>query len=361
MTELDGRSHLVEPGSRDDTRLVTFVYRGEDADLAYLIANRLSDPKDPHDTRLELMPGTDLAFLTVEMPDDWIATYSVVTPPEPLRSAPLHQPLALRDRQALGSHTRATGVVDLERAPALPPRGTVEAWQREDHRVVGPASGEDLPLTLMSHPEATVDSPVVVMLDGEVWLRDHVVIEALDHAVTTGEAPPMTVALLHAAGPRSRQLDYACEPGESAALLDRITAELPGPRRSAPWIIAGSSLGGLFALLCATRHPDRIGSVVAQSPSLWWPTDDPLAPGPGRWFEEFAAQGHGAPAVVQVGQLETTLAHTVLHARELLRSHGLLIETPHDVVRGGHDMAWWRRTLPPALIRAANSTGRVSS
>ena len=71
----------------------------------------------------------------------------------------------------------------------------------------------------------------------------------------------------------------------------------------------------------------------------------------GRWFTEFAdAAGASSPVVVQLGLLENTLATTVLEAREALRSRGELIETPADLVRGGHDIVWWRRALPAGLI-----------
>lgn len=363
--DLQDGSPLVEPSPTPGHSIVTFCYRGPGAELVYLAANRLTDHLDPGDTAMRRLDGTDLAVLSVEMPNDWIAGYQFITPPSPLPTAPLHEPFSARQLQQVAASIRADplareqlpnklhpalhSVVALPDAPRLPAASRAEDWERSERQIIGPVSGAELPVTVFRHPRSAADAPIVLVLDGEVWLSDDLLIDSLHHAIGTGQIPPVQLVLLRSGGPAARQLDYACELDESELLLERVADVLDGSL-SAPWITAGSSLGGLFAMLSAVRHRGPIAGAVAQSPSLWWPTDAAMAPTAGRWFTEFAdARGASSPVVVQLGLLENTLATTVLQAREALRSAGALLETPVDLVRGGHDVVWWRRTLPPLM------------
>ncbi|WIY83582.1 enterochelin esterase domain-containing protein [Propionimicrobium sp. PCR01-08-3] len=362
----DGTPLIESSAAHPERSIVTFCYRGPGAKLCYLAANRLTDHLDPADTLMRRIDSTDLAYLSVEMPNDWIAGYQFITPPEPLPTAPLHEPFTAHQLRSLSKsirtdplardhlpnklHPELHSVVALAAAPAVPPVSSAEAWQRTDHAITGPVSESQLPVTIFRHPQAGADAPIVLVLDGEVWLADTILIESLNHAIDAGQIPPVQLVLLHSGGPGDRQLDYACELDESELLLERVADVVEGSL-DAPWIIAGSSLGGLYAMLSAVRHRGPVAGAVAQSPSLWWPTDAPMEPVAGRWFTEFAdADGASSPVVVQCGLLENTLAGDVLHAREALRSRGELIETPVDLVRGGHDIVWWRRTLPIGLI-----------
>lgn len=365
-TELADGTPLIEQSPKPGHSIVTFCYRGAGAKLVYLAANRLTDHLDPADTLMRRLDRTDLAVLSVEMPNDWIAGYQFITPPAPLPSAALHEPFTARQLQSISKfirtdplarehlpnklHPEQHSVVALPDAIALPASSRAEGWQRSDHQITTPVSGSDVPVTVFRHPQAGADAPVVLVLDGEVWLQDDLLINSLHQAIGTGRIPPIQLVLLHAGGAGARQLDYACELDESELLLEKVADVLEGSV-SAPWITAGSSLGGLFAMLSAVRHRGPIAGAVAQSPSLWWPSDAPMNPVVGRWFTEFAdAAGASSPVVVQLGLLENTLATTVLEAREALRSRGELIETPADLVRGGHDIVWWRRALPAGLI-----------
>ena len=388
---------LVEAGSAPDRRIVSFLRRGPALRGVYLEANRISDATDPGDTLMRPVAGTDLVALSLEMPASWIGTYRFIVPQEPPPAASPHEGVRLeeyrvfaacaqedpycRERAVGGRGPVAHGVVALEGAPGVP-RGAATPWRRREARVLGPVSGQELALTVLTHPEAGAGCPLVVCLDGEVWERDPLLVRALAAAVDEGRVRAPRLALLHAAGSEQRQLDWACEPGESRALLEAVLAEVgpgvagePGmpatgggtegaPGRAGdhgvlrgPVVVAGQSLGGLFAMLCAVRHGDLVDAAVAQSASLWWPRREAMSPGPGRWFEEVARRGACAPVVLQAGRLEWNLVGAVLHARSLLEALGALVPTEHDLVTGGHDLAWWRRALPGAIEQALAAAG----
>ncbi|NOZ48456.1 MAG: alpha/beta hydrolase [Chloroflexi bacterium] len=64
---------------------------------------------------------------------------------------------------------------------------------------------------------------------------------------------------------------------------DMLTPDFPGTldermrrlgailAQSAPWILVGSSLGGLMATMAAAAHPERIRRMVLLAPALIWP------------------------------------------------------------------------------------------
>lgn len=374
---------LVEEGSREGARIVSFLRRGPAPRGVYLEANRITDPTDPGEARMLPLGGSDLCALSLEMPSTWIASYRFVVPGSPPPAASPHEGVRLGDYRAFLAHAEqdphcrehlpagagargpaAHGVLALEEAPGVPHRVTA-AWRRRDAVLTAPASGRELDLVVLTHPGAGAGSPLVICLDGEAWLGDALLVEALAAAVEEGRMAPPRLALLCAAEGAQRQIDWACEPAESRALLEAVLALAgPGPGHGTggsrpPVVVAGQSLGGLFAMLCAVRHGDLVDAVVAQSASLWWPRSEPVDPGAGRWFEEVGRRGGSAPVVLQGGRLEWNLVGALLHARSLLDAVGALVPAPHDLVTGGHDMAWWRRALPGAIEQAVGAAGRA--
>lgn len=128
------------------------------------------------------------------------------------------------------------------------------------------------------------------------------------------------------------------------------------------WIVAGQSLGGLFAALAATRYPDRVSAAVAQSPSLWWPSPPPASSGkaePG-WFEEraevIARDARPSPILLEAGSLDEIFAVRCRAAAAMLRGEHSLIAY-HELL-AGHDALQWQCTLADRLAEALRWCGR---
>lgn len=116
--------------------------------------------------------------------------------------------------------------------------------------------------------------------------------------------------------------------------------------------IAGSSLGGLFALHLALTRPDVFSRVAALSPTSWW--------GGGELLRRVAALHERAPLRVwlDVGKREApALRHAVHALRDQFLAKGW---TAHrtavratlrhaEIARGRHDEASWGRRLDRAL------------
>jgi predicted alpha/beta superfamily hydrolase len=113
-------------------------------------------------------------------------------------------------------------------------------------------------------------------------------------------------------------------------------------------LIAGSSLGGLFALYAFFERPDLFGAVLAMSPSLWV--------GRGAAFRHLAGARRGVPGRIYLdaGGRETggaALRQAEALAR-LLADRGYapprwLMWRPDR--RGSHNERAWARRLPKAL------------
>lgn len=363
---------LIEAATDPAFRIVTFIYRGPAADRVYLQANKLTDAFTPAEGKLTPISGTDIATLSIRMPVDWICSYFFLTPTEPFDGdgGRLSVREVLQQRDAVQADPlnpnamphkllprSGQSVVALAEAPETPPAQSSNRWRESSTGIRLPMSGAEVQAVVHSHPNADAHSPAVFLCDGEVWLHQRILAEALEYRIASGACPPLHLVYIPSGGLQARQRDYTAEADAQAELLELAGAVLrvAQPGWDAHWIVAGQSLGGLFALFAATRFPQQVAGAVAQSPSLWWPSEGPLNPGPGQWFRELGAAGDCAPCVVQGGRTEWILIEPVLHAREFLRGLDRLVETPSDIVTGGHDEAWWRRTLPEAIEAIAHS------
>lgn len=165
----------------------------------------------------------------------------------------------------------------------------------------------------------------------------------------------MHLLFLDSAGPWQLELDYAGPSEESAVFLAavrRASAEVVPDTR---WVVAGQSMGGLFAALSATRHPDLVRAAVAQSPSLWWPTPASPWEHADGWFEERSAADGGAPILLEAGSIDALVSVRCRHTAALLRAQGTLIDYREHPA--GHDVLQWQATLPDALADVLAAIG----
>lgn len=369
----DAGSPLVEP-SDPGWELFTFTWRGTAPHGVTLHLNGVTDRIDIADTLLRHLVGTSFHTLTVRMPEAWLASYLLVSLPATPRvilhagvdQAQLRRllPRAVEDPFARELIPDAS----LPGAPARSPRlavarGKAAPWAAlwRDAAVAtlalagvhGPASGMALPVSLWSHPRAAEDDPVLLLTDGEVWRDQFPVAAELARRVEAGSCRPVHVLFLESINARQRQWDLTASPGGTRSLLVRLRELVPDLR--GPWIVAGQSLGGLFAAQCATRHPDLVAAAIAQSPSLWWPATLPGEVRPPGWFEERATARPGAPVLLQGGAYEWNLVDRIRDAAALLQAQGTLLG--YTEYLGGHDVLAWQAMLPDALEQVIELAG----
>lgn len=373
--------------TQEDKYLVTFLWRGA-AHSVLLFVNRLTDEKNLADSYMRRLPGTDTWYLTYRMDGDWRASYCFLPAPAAAQ-APWLQGSQVRLRQALDGglpdpHNPVTctnrrgfvqSVVSLPLAPAWPlgqwpvfsdaaagegrfdggglgaGRGDADAGSLDAGRLDVVADLDTLGRQIWVYTPALIDRaqswPVLLVLDGEVWLKRHHLHLALTQLMQAGLIAPAYIVFIDSGGTEQRwqELGDSDFGGYlSGQLLNWLKAHYAISPKPADRVVIGQSLGALTVLRTLVAYPQLIGAGISQSASLW---QDVL-------FNELNALDAmarplaGSRAWIEVGSQEWILAPLQPKAVCQLREAGMQVKDM--VYNGGHDYACWRINLASALM-----------
>ena len=363
--------------------LVTFLWRGA-AHSVLLFVNRLTDEKNLADSYMRRLPGTDTWYLTYRMDGDWRASYCFLSAPAAAQ-APWLQGSQVRLRQALDGglpdpHNPVTctnrrgfvqSVVSLPLAPAWPlgqwpvfsddagagrfdggglgaGRGDADAGRLD---VVADLDtlGRQIWVYTPAPISRTQSYPVLLVLDGEVWLKRHHLHLALEQLMDAGLIAPAYIVFIDSGGTEQRWQELGDSESDfggylSGQLLNWLKAHYAISSNPADRVVIGQSLGALTVLRTLVAYPQLIGAGISQSASLW---QDVL-------FNELNALDAtqtplaGTRAWIEVGSQEWILAPLQPKAVCQLREAGMQVKDM--VYNGGHDYACWRINLASALM-----------
>ena len=351
--------------------LVTFLWRGT-AQRVLLFVNRLTDEKNLADSYMRRLPGTDTWYLTYRMDGDWRASYCFLSAPAAAQ-APWLQGSQVRLRQALDGglpdpHNPVTctnrrgfvqSVVSLPLAPAWPlgdwpvfSDAAAGAGSLDAGRLDAVADLDTLGRQIWVYTPAPISRaqswPVLLVLDGEVWLKRHHLHLALAQLMDAGLIAPAYIVFIDSGGTEQRWQEL----GESdfgrylsGPLLNWLKTHYAISPNPAERVVIGQSLGALTVLRTLVAYPQLIGAGISQSASLW---QDVL-------FNELnALDARQAPLAgtqswIEVGSQEWILAPLQPKAVHQLRQAGMQVKDM--VYNGGHDYACWRINLASALMQ----------
>ena len=351
--------------------LVTFLWRGA-AQRVLLFVNRLTDEKNLADSYMRRLPGTDTWYLTYRMDADWRASYCFL-PALSAAQAPWLQGSQVRLRQALDGglpdpHNPVTctnrrgfvqSVVSLPLAPAWPlgewpvfSDAAAGAGSLDAGRLDAVADLDTLGRQIWVYTPAPISRaqscPVLLVLDGEVWLKRHHLHLALAQLMDAGLIAPAYIVFIDSGGTEQRWQEL----GESnfgryltGPLLNWLKTHYAISPKPAERVVIGQSLGALTVLRTLVAYPQLIGAGISQSASLW---QDVL-------FSELNALDAtqtplaGTRAWIEVGSQEWILAPLQPKAVCQLRKAGMQVKDM--VYNGGHDYACWRINLASALMQ----------
>lgn len=368
--------------------LVTFLWRGA-AHSVLLFVNRLTDEKNLADSYMRRLPGTDTWYLTYRMDGDWRASYCFLPAPTAAQ-APWLQGSQVRLRQALDGglpdpHNPVTctnrrgfvqSVVSLPLAPAWPlgqwpvfsddaagagrfdggglgaGRGDADAGSLDAGRLDVVVDLDTLGRQIWVYTPAPISRtqsyPVLLVLDGEVWLKRHHLHLALAQLMDAGLIAPAYIVFIDSGGTEQRWQEL----GQSnfgryltGPLLNWLKTHYAISPKPADRVVIGQSLGALTVLRTLVAYPQLIGAGISQSASLW---QDVL-------FSELNALDAtqtplaGTRAWIEVGSQEWILAPLQPKAVHQLRKAGMQVKDM--VYNGGHDYACWRINLASALMQ----------
>lgn len=369
--------------------LVTFLWRGA-AHSVLLFVNRLTDEKNLADSYMRRLPGTDTWYLTYRMDGDWRASYCFLPAPAAAQ-APWLQGSQVRLRQALDGglpdpHNPVTctnrrgfvqSVVSLPLAPAWPlgqwpvfsdaaagagrfdggglgaGRGDADAGSLDAGRLDVVADLDTLGRQILVYTPAPISRaqscPVLLVLDGEVWLKRHHLHLALAQLMDAGLIAPAYIVFIDSGGTEQRWQELGDSESDfggylSGQLLNWLKAHYAISPNPADRVVIGQSLGALTVLRTLVGYPQLIGSGISQSASLWQEV----------LFNELNALDAtamplaGTRAWIEVGSQEWILAPLQPKAVSQLRQAGMQVKDM--VYNGGHDYACWRINLASALM-----------
>ena len=380
--------------------LVTFLWRGA-AHSVLLFVNRLTDEKNLADSYMRRLPGTDTWYLTYRMDGDWRASYCFLPAPAAAQ-APWLQGSQVRLRQALDGglpdpHNPVTctnrrgfvqSVVSLPLAPAWPlgewpvfsddaaaggldagrldasedrdgtgelgaGRGDADAGSLDAGRLDVVADLDTLGRQIWVYTPASISRPqsypVLLVLDGEVWLKRHHLHLALAQLMDAGLIAPAYIVFIDSGGTEQRWQELGDSESDfggylSGQLLNWLKTHYAISPNPADRVVIGQSLGALTVLRTLVAYPQLIGAGISQSASLW---QDVL-------FSELNALDAtqtplaGTRAWIEVGSQEWILAPLQPKAVRQLRQAGMQVKDM--VYNGGHDYACWRINLASALM-----------
>lgn len=376
---------LVEESTSAPGRCTaTFVWRdrhgtAHGTQQVVLMANKLTDPSVWEQSQLRRVPGTDVWQLAVRLATDWRGSYRLA--PDDGTSSPTPSVVigpARRWRSLMGQATAdplnptqlpgpspsdpPLSIAEMPDAPAQPwlrprevgARGTVTA-----HRVASRVLGNERTVHMYSPPgDPGGPLPVLVVLDGDDWLRRLGIASTLDNLIAEQRIPPSVALLVSTIDVRTRWEEL----GAHRPFLQFLTDELlpwvavraPVTSRADASVLVGRSLGALSCLYAGAHVPDRFGALLCQSASLWHPVD-----GDRRIHDLYAHSHPPVKVYLEVGRDEWVLLDDHRRLRHVLARGG------HDVTyreySGGHDIVCWRGSLADGLMSLLGPEAAPSS
>jgi enterochelin esterase family protein len=241
----------------------TFVYQGE-ADQIFLKHWIFALPTSQPFRRL---PGTDLWYLTMELPADSRVEYKlevVKNGTTELIEDP-NNPHRARDPFGANSVVYGTGhmIPDWTR-----PDPEARSGRLIDFAIMSSALGREQPVTLYlpARFRTTRRYPLLVVHDGGDYLQYSGMKTVLDNLTHRLEIPEMIAAFTY---PRERLVEYANHPGHARflteELLPKLEANYPLASRPADRCLMGASFGAVASFTTAWRYPAVYGRLLLQS------------------------------------------------------------------------------------------------
>jgi enterochelin esterase-like enzyme len=232
------------------------------------------------------------------------------------------------------------------RAPAALPATPSLTGTVQEHTLASRALGAPRRVTVYCPPHHQEPLPGCVLADGEATRS---FTEVLEPAILAGTVPPVLLVGVHNAadptspGPDRRAQEYL--PGHHRRRFDAhlrfVTDEVIGwatdqvGAATRPWVAAGFSNGGAWAVAAAQRRPGVFAAVAAFSVGVV----------PQRISSR--ARAAGVRHYLAAGTLEPGFRQATRQWAQRLQRAGLDCRY-HEWV-GGHDHLWWAQQLPAAL------------
>jgi len=205
--------------------------------------------------------------------------------------------------------------------------------------------------------------PLVVFLDGWDYLHHIPAQTILDNLIAAGKIEPVVAVFVATpVTPGVREKEYYADPKFADLMINEllplVRAKYSVTRKPNKTTVVGLSASGFAGAFLALHHSDQIGSVVMQSPALWWGTDRYFENGEWLTGEYRDAKKVNLRFYVEIGKLENQTAtmrggpvpvFAARHFADILKVKGY--DYAYSEFQGTHDYINWRESLPNALMK----------
>jgi enterochelin esterase family protein len=244
----------------------TFLFRGE-ADGVLLVQRILGLPEQ---IPLRRLPGTDLWYLVLELPEGSRVNYQLEVRHGD-HAERINDPL----NPKLSYSPVGTSSVCFGHGYQSPewtePDPSARQGELVELVVQSRALRRDVPVTLYlpARFRRTASYPLLIVHDGRDFLQYAAAKTVLDNLIHRLDVAETVVAFLH---PHDRLAEYANSTAHSRfvtqELVPRLEVEYPLMARPSGRCLMGSSFGGVAALSAAVRSPGTYGSLILMSGSF---------------------------------------------------------------------------------------------
>lgn len=361
----------------DENALYTFLWQGTDMTRSVDIYWPLWSP-DKKDNMLKVIAGTNVWFKTVTFPLNVALSYKFV--PNAAQFTSLDKKIyrravdATAQRDPLNKNYwkgagrfEAASLLRGPKAAALRwsvekdniPKGKVENTHISS-KILG--NSRKLSLYLPATGQMKEKLPLVIIFDGERYLKEAFGTSSLDNLISAGKIPPVAAVFVYNTVPSTRAEELPCNPKFANFLADElipfVREKLPATRGGKDVIAAGFSFGGLASTCVNYFRPEVFNHVLSLSGSYWWypKEENELSDGKEygwmiRAFERRPCRGE--KYFFNAGKLETghgmdSIARTSERLAGLIKKQGC--DVNYSIFPGGHDLYHWRETLADGLI-----------
>jgi enterochelin esterase family protein len=339
------------PFPRVEGRMVTIVLQGmaDAVNLRHWIYGL------PSSQPLSRIPGTDLWFLTLDLPEGSRMEYKLEVVSHghsQLIRDPLNPHLA-HDPYGANSVVHGAGyeLPDWTQPDPEARNGTIEEFS-----IPSEAFGDERPVRLYVPARFREERryPLLIVHDGTDFARFADLETVLDNLIHRNEIAPMVVAMVD---PQQRLQEYADDERHgrflATELVPHLEANYPIEEGASSRGLVGASFGAVAALSTAWRHPGFFGNLFLLSGSFAFtdigdhdrgPLFDPVVD-----FVNSFRDNPGRPAE-RIYQCCGTYESLISYNRSmfpLLQSTGM--EVRYNEARDGHDWENWRDRMREGL------------
>lgn len=224
-------------------------------------------------------------------------------------------------------------------------RGTVTRLELESE-----VYGSNRPVHIYT-PAAGDARALLVVHDGDDYLRFAGLAKVLDNLIAAGEIPPVAAVL---ADPDNRLAEYRASPAHAAHIVEEVIPLAVREVATSHVVGMGASLGGVAALHAAWTYPGAFAGLILQAGSFVAELGGPFDRGPvfgpvTRFMARFNSQMRPLPARIHVssGRFDGLIGEARRMA-DTLTERG--VDVGYADVAAGHDWHTWRDLLRSGLI-----------